>query len=95
MPRVPKISTAADMPSGDVTVSDWVAINNAATVNGTKTPSSVSGVGDGALCDDGLLYVRKGYAGFLLNYGWPRIESLPDRGLPRAGVLALAVVERL
>jgi len=43
----------------------------------------------------GLLYVRKGDAGFLLLVGGPHIDSLPDHGLAAEKVLAAAVLSRL
>jgi hypothetical protein len=80
--------------SVSVTVSDWSAIKTSATTNGTAT--AVSGVGDEALTKGGgLLYVRKGDAGFLLLIGGPHIDSLPDHGLAAEKVLAAAVLSRL
>lgn len=79
----------------DVSVSDWTAIKNAATENGTKTPPAVAGIGDEALLWDGLLYVRKGNDGFLLSFDWPTISSSTDHGLAQAKVLAGAVLARL
>ena len=80
--------------SVSVTVSDWSAIKTSATTNGTA--SSVPGVGDEALTKGGgLLYVRKGSAGFLLSIGGPHIDSLPDHGLAAEEVLAAAVLSRL
>ena len=77
-----------------VTVSDWSAIKTSATANGTAT--AVSGVGDEALTKGGgLLYVRKGDAGFLLLIGGPHIDTLPDHGLAAEKVLAAAVLSRL
>jgi hypothetical protein len=59
-------------------------------------PTSVPGVGDEALYKGGgLLYVRKGNAGFLLSINGPHIDSLPDGGLAQEKVLAAAVLGRL
>ena len=80
--------------SVSVTVSDWSAIKTSATTNGTAT--AVPGVGDEALTKGGgLLYVRKGEAGFLLLIGGPHIDSTPDHGLAAEKVLAAAVYSRL
>jgi len=80
--------------SVSVTVSDWNAVKTSATTTGTATP--VPGVGDEALSKGGgLLYVRKGDAGFLLLIGGPHIDSLPDHGLAAEKVLATAVLGRL
>jgi hypothetical protein len=80
--------------SVSVTVSDWNAVKTSATTTGTAT--SVPGVGDEALSKGGgLLYVRKGDAGFLLLIGGPHIDSLPDHGLAAEKVLATAVLGRL
>lgn len=79
----------------DVTVSEWTAIKNAATSNGTKTPDVVSGVGDEALGSADLLSVRKGDAGFLLAFNFPNMSAAPDQGLAQAKVLASAVLSRL
>lgn len=81
--------------SVDVTVSDWTAIKNAATANGTKTPAVITGVGDEALGDASLLSVRKGDMGFLLNFNFPNMSTAPDHGLAQAKVLAAAVLSRL
>lgn len=87
-------STSDFAASVSVTVSDWSAIHTSATTNGTAT--SVAGVGDEALTKGGgLLYVRKGDAGFLLLIGGPRIDSLPDHGLAAEKVPAAAVLRRL
>jgi hypothetical protein len=64
--------------SVDVTVSDWTAIKNAATSDGTKTPDVVPGVGDEALGNAGLLSVRSGESGFLLNFYFPNMKAAPD-----------------
>lgn len=77
-----------------VTVSDWAAIKTSATTTGTAT--AVPGVGDEALTKGGgLLYVRKGSAGFLLLIGGPRVDSLSDHGLAAEKILAAAVLGRL
>jgi hypothetical protein len=81
--------------SVDVTVSDWTAIKNAATANGTKTPAVITGVGDEALGDASLLSVRKGDTGFLLNFNFPNMSAAPDQGMAQAKVLAAAVLARL
>ena len=81
--------------SVDVTVSDWTGIKNAATSNGTKSPPPAPGIGDEAYYYPGLLYVRKGDAGFLLSVGWPTINTETDFGLGKATVLAQAVLDRL
>ena len=81
--------------SVDITVSDWTAIKNAATSNGTKTPAVVPGVGDEALGDATLLSVRKGDIGFLLVFNFPEMSAAPDQGLAQAKVLAVAVLSRL
>jgi hypothetical protein len=88
--------TTTDFSAGvSVTVSDWSAIKTSATANG-HTPTSVLGVGDEALYKGGgLLYVRKGTAGFLLSINGPHIDSLPDGGLAQEKVLAAAVLGRL
>lgn len=87
-------STSDFIASVSVTVSDWSAIKTSATANGTAT--SVPGVGDEALTKGGgLLYVRKGDAGFLLLIGGPHIDSLPDHGLAAEKILAVAVLSRL
>jgi Protein of unknown function (DUF3558) len=92
--------TTSDFTAGvDVTVSDWTAIKNAATTNGTKVAPSVSGIGDEALNLNGsngsLLYVRKGDQGFLLTINGPHIDGTPDHGLAQEEVLAKAVLGRL
>ena len=92
--------TTSDFTAGvDVTVSDWTGIKNAATANGTKTATSISGVGDEALNLNGsngsLLYVRKGAEGFLLTINGPHIDGTPDHGLAQEKVLAKAVLGRL
>ena len=82
--------------SVDVTVSDWTGVNNAATANGTKAPPpAATGIGDEAYYYQGLLYIRKGDAGFLLSVNWPGIYKEADYGLAKATVLAKAVVGRL
>lgn len=82
---------AADV---SVTVSDWTAIKTSATTNGKAT--AVAGVGDEALTKGGgLLYVRKGSAGFLLMIGGPHIDSQHDEGLAAEKILATAVLGRL
>jgi hypothetical protein len=87
-------TTSDFIASVSVTVSDWSAIKTSATSTGTAT--AVSGVGDEALTKGGgLLYVRKGDAGFLLLIGGPHIDSLPDHGLAAEKVLAAAVLSRL
>ncbi|MDP9116924.1 MAG: hypothetical protein M3O28_06645 [Actinomycetota bacterium] len=78
-----------------LTISDWTAIKAAATGNG-HPPTPVSGVGDEALTKGGgLLYVRKGSAGFLLMIAGAHLDSLPDKGLAAEKVLAAAVFGRL
>ena len=82
--------------SVDVSVSDWAGVKYAATANGTKAPPpAAAGIGDEAYYYEGLLYVRKGDAGFLLSVGWPEINKEPDYGLAKATVLAQAVLGRL
>jgi hypothetical protein len=88
--------TTSDFAAGvSISLSDWPAIKAAATGNG-HTPESVPGIGDEALTNGGgLLYVRKGDAGFLLTINGPNVDSLPDQGLTREKALATAVVARL
>jgi hypothetical protein len=88
--------TTSDFAAGvSISVSDWAGVKAAATGNG-HTPRSVPGVGDDALTNGGgLLYVRKGNAGFLLTINGPHVDSLPDQGLTQEKVLATAVVGRL
>ena len=87
-------STPDFLASVSVTVSGWAEMKTAATRTGRST--AVAGVGDEALTKGGgLLYVRKGTAGFLLLVGGPKIDSSPDHGLAAEKVLATDVLGRL
>ncbi len=82
--------------SVSVSVSDRTGITNVTTHNGTRAaPDPVAGIGDEAYYSEGLLYVIKGDAGFLLTVGWPGINKESDYGLAKATVLAQAVLGRL
>lgn len=85
---------APDFSAGaSLTVGDWESIKDMA-VAGSHQPRSISGVGDEALWleVEGKLYVRKGNEGFMLGLHGPKINPLPDKGLPAYKELALRVL---
>ena len=76
-----------------LTVGDWESIKSMA-VAGSYQPQAISGVGDEALWleVEGNLYVRKGNEGFSLSLYGPKINPLPDKGLPAYKSLALRIL---
>ena len=82
----------ADFSAGaSLSVGSWDSIKNAAT-GGAHQPDPVSGVGDEALSLRGLLYVRRGSEGFLLDLHGPKIDPLADHGLAAEKTLALKIL---
>ncbi|MEP6938120.1 MAG: hypothetical protein ABI846_00025 [Rudaea sp.] len=82
----------SDFSAGaSLSVSSWDSIKAAAT-SGAHQPATVAGVGDEALGLRGLLYVRRGNEGFLLDLHGPNIDRLPDHGLAAEKNLALKIL---
>jgi hypothetical protein len=63
---------ATDFSAGaSLTVGSWDSVKNAAT-GGPHQPDPISGVGDEALSLRGLLYVRRGDEGFMVEVHGPK-----------------------
>jgi hypothetical protein len=83
----------------DLTVGDWESIKGAATSGGVgHEPDAVTDVGDQALYAGrpaGILYVRKGDAGFMISLTGPTPTSLPGPELEQDKILARKILARL